>query len=125
MADKNGISTEGGLPKDQAQNGVSQGGGSQMGGGPEASDMAAPGGSSGGGGYGNAQNQQNHQGQQDGSLDGRGKDPVLSRGERFDEEQGGGRGSDAVSYDADDIAEDQAAHQDRGQSLIDSDLDRG
>ena len=39
-----------------------------------------------------------------------------SRGERFDEEQGGGRGPESVSLDDDEIAADQQAHQDRGQS---------
>ncbi|MEA3039401.1 MAG: hypothetical protein QOE79_1914 [Sphingomonadales bacterium] len=41
------------------------------------------------------------------------------RGERFDEAQGGGRSWQDVSpsaEEADDLAEDQAAHQDRGQS---------
>ena len=39
-----------------------------------------------------------------------------SRGERFDEAQGGGRGPESVSLDDDEIARDQQAHQDRGQS---------
>jgi hypothetical protein len=40
------------------------------------------------------------------------------RGERYDEAQGGGRSWQDVSRSADeaDLAEDQAAHQDRGQS---------
>ena len=42
--------------------------------------------------------------------------PAQSRGERFDEEQGGGRGPESVSPDDDEIAADQQAHQDRGQS---------
>ena len=42
--------------------------------------------------------------------------PGQSRGERYDEEQGGGRGPDSVSLDDDEIAADQQAHQDRGQS---------
>ena len=42
--------------------------------------------------------------------------PAQSRGERYDEEQGGGRGPDSVSLDDDEIAADQQAHQDRGQS---------
>jgi hypothetical protein len=58
--------------------------------------MATPGGSSGSGGYGNAQNQANHQGQQAGSS---GHDMHQSRGERFDEEQGGGRSYDSISGD--------------------------
>ena len=72
-------------------------GGSQLGGGPDQSDMASPGGSSGGGGYGNAQNQANHQGQQTGPS---GHDMQQSRGELFDEQQGGGRSDDSVSADA-------------------------
>ena len=112
-------------------------GGAQLGGGPGQSDMAAPGGSSGSGGYGNAQNQANHQGQQTGII---GRDMGQSRGERFDEEQGGGRGAGSVSSDAvaqvggsdgsfdqvqdddplskatDEFLRDQQAHQDRGQS---------
>jgi hypothetical protein len=75
----------------------STGGGTQLGGGPGPSDMAAPGGSSGSGGYGNAQNQANHQGQQTPQT---GRDERQSRGERFDEEQGGGRGPDSISDDA-------------------------
>ena len=73
-----------------------QTGGTQMGGGPDASDMAAPGGSSGTGGYGNAQNQANHQGQERGPE---GHDLSQSRGERYDEDQGGGRGGGSVSGD--------------------------
>jgi hypothetical protein len=112
-------------------------GGAQLGGGPDPSDMGAPGGSSGSGGYGNAQNQANHQGQQT-ALQGR--DMSQSRGEAFDEAQGGGRGPDSVSRDeiaqvgggsgsfdqvqdtntldqaADEFLRDQAEHQDRGQS---------
>ena len=83
------------LPREQDQNGTSTGG-RQVGGGPSAADMAAPGGSSGTGGYGKAQNQQLHQGQ-----------------------QGGGRGDESVSSE-DDLGEDQAAHQDRGQSVAEA-----
>ena len=103
------------LPRNQDQNGTSTGG-RQVGGGPSASDMAAPGGSSGTGGYGDAQ------GQQDGSPPDQGSDPQRSRGERFDEQQGGGRGAESVS-DGDDIGEDQAAHQDRGQSVAEAEAD--
>ena len=89
-------------------------GGTQLGGGAGQSDMASPGGSSGTGGYGNAQNQANHQGQQTPQT---GRDERQSRGERFDEEQGGGRG---VMFDGSggvsDFADDQVSHQDRGQS---------
>ena len=70
--------------------------GAQQGGGPSQSDMAAPGGSSGTGGYGNDQQSQNHQGQETGAV---GHDEGQSRGERFDEEQGGGRGSESISDD--------------------------
>ncbi|HEX8194445.1 MAG TPA: hypothetical protein VF552_16270 [Allosphingosinicella sp.] len=95
-------------------------GGRQAGGGPGASDMAAPGGSSGTGGYGNDQNSQNHQGQGQGERT-QAPDPHQSRGERFDEQQGGGRGAESVSFDkerdGDDFAEDQQAHQDRGQGI--------
>jgi hypothetical protein len=69
----------------------------QLGGGPDEGDMGAAGGSSGSGGYGNAQNQQNHQGQERGPQ---GHDSNQSRGERYDEEQGGGRSADSVSSDS-------------------------
>lgn len=121
-----------------------QTGGTQLGGGPAQSDMAAPGGSSGGGGYGNAQNQANHQGQQTGIL---GRDLGQGRGERFDEQQGGGRGpgsisddlvsqqggadgsfdqvqdDDALSKAGDEFLRDQQEHQDRGQSEADFESD--
>ena len=119
-------------------------GGAQLGGGPDPSDMAAPGGSSGTGGYGNAQNQANHQGQQTGTL---GHDLGQSRGDRYDEAQGGGRGAESVSGDsiaqvggsdgsfdqvqdndpltkeADEFLRDQQEHQDRGQSEADFESD--
>ncbi len=66
------------------------------GGGPVESDMASPGGSSGSGGYGNAQNQANHQGQETRPS---GHDMHQSRGELFDEQQGGGRSADSISDD--------------------------
>jgi hypothetical protein len=53
----------------------------------------------------------------DASPGGSGSDG-QSRGERFDEEQGGGRSPESVSPDDDEIAEDQRAHQDRGQSDV-------
>jgi hypothetical protein len=111
------------------------------GGGPDQSDMASPGGSSGSGGYGNAQNQANHQGQQ---VRPSGHDMHQSRGELFDEQQGGGRSADSVSADeiaqvggsdgsfdqatdrnelsrqADELLRDQQEHQDRGQSAADA-----
>ena len=101
-------------------------GGHQLGGGPGASDTGAGGGSSGSGGYGNDQNAQNQQGQGQGERttapDGR-----QSRGERFDEMAGGGRGADSVSFDperdgADEFAQDQREHQDRGQSEADDEV---
>ena len=112
-------------------------GGTQLGGAPDQSDMAAPGGSSGSGGYGNAQNQANHQGQETRPS---GHDMSQSRGELFDEQQGGGRDADSVSDDSvaqvggsvgsfdqvqdnaelneavDELLRDQQEHQDRGQS---------
>ena len=113
--------------RDQREAGGKQGGvqtgGSQAGGGPGPSDMAAPGGSSGTGGYGNAQKQQFHQGQNARGTPASGGDG-LSRGERLDEAQGGGRGSDRVSSSkADDFASDQAQHQDRGQSVAEAKAD--
>lgn len=97
-------------------------GGRQFGGGPGPSDMGAGGGSSGGGGYGNDQNAQNQQAQPQDARPA--TEPAQSRGERFDEMAGGGRGADSVSFDrerdgADEFEEDQRAHQDRGQSAAD------
>lgn len=109
--------------------------GTQAGGGPQPSDMAAPGGSSGGGGYGNAQNQANHQGQQQGqATDWSGQD----RGDAFDEQQGGGRDSASVSdiessdpaenaqldQQAEELLQDQQQHQNRGQVGYDEDEQR-
>jgi hypothetical protein len=104
--------------------------GQPEGGGATASDLSQAGGSSGTGGYGSSQNvvnqrdQQPAQGSQSGLAGGDlstggggGAATGQSRGERFDEEQGGGRG---VLFEAEtgsaEFAEDQAAHQDRGQS---------
>ena len=109
------------LPRDQEQSGIPAGG-RQIGGGPSAADMAAPGGSSGTGGYGNAQNQQLHQGQQGDTSGGRGEQR-QERGERFDEAQGGGRARGSVSAD-NDLAADQASHQDRGQTVAREEADR-
>ena len=116
-------------------------GGTQIGGGPGQSDMASPGGSSGSGGYGNAQNQANHQGQE---VRPSGHDMHQSRGELFDEQQGGGRDAESISSDdvaqvggsdgsfdqetddnelsrqADELLRDQQAHQDRGQSAAEA-----
>ena len=132
---------DGGFSRDAMQG---EAGGAQLGGGPSPSDMAAPGGSSGTGGYGNAQNQANHQGQQTTLT---GHDMGQSRGERFDEEQGGGRGPESVSSDAvaqaggsdgsfdqvqdndaltkaaDEFLRDQQQHQDRGQGQADFERD--
>ena len=124
MADERRDEPSDELPRDQRQNGAS-GGGAQMGGGPSPADMAAPGGSSGPGGYGNAQNQQFHQGQQERSGAGQRGDQGQSRGERFDEAQGGGRGPDTPTAGADEFAEDQAEHQDRGQSVAEAESDEG
>ena len=110
------------LPRNQEQSGILSSG-RQIGGGPSAPDMAAPGGSSGTGGYGNAQNQQLHQGQQDAALPGGRAEEWQDRGDRFDEAQGGGRGDDGVTG-ADDLAADQAAHQDRGQAAAREESDR-
>ena len=113
--------------RDQQQSGQAGHGGQQMGGGAIESDFAQAGGSSGTGGYGNAQNQENHQGQ--GGLASYGThDPQQSRGERFDEQQGGGRSDDALGSaqelgDADEFQRDQQAHQDRGQSEAEEESD--
>ena len=126
----------GDFTRDQMQEGT---GGEQMGGGPSQSDMAAPGGSSGGGGYGNAQNQANHQGQQQAQVGyGNSQEAGQSRGEAYDEQQGGGRGRDSVSQQggsdpaenrqldqqADELLQDQQQHQDRGQSSFEDDEQR-
>jgi hypothetical protein len=55
-------------------------------------------------------------GREDGGNTNQQQTAGQSRGERYDEEQGGGRGPDSVSLDDDEIAADQQAHQDRGQS---------
>ena len=90
------------------------------GGGATQSDMSHAGGSSGTGGYGSSQDVVNHQGQQPGGQPGLGGGALRmgggsstgqSRGEKFDEAQGGGRGGDEISRD-------QSEHQDRGQSSI-------
>ena len=100
--------------------------GRQLGGGPGPSDMGAGGGSSGGGGYGNDQNTQNQQAQGQGGRTAA-PDPGQSRGERFDELSGGGRGADSVSPDRerdglDEFGEDQREHQDRGQSAAEDEV---
>ena len=93
-----------------------RGAGQQLGGGPGGSDEDAAGGSSGTGGYGNAQNQSFHQGQT-GGPDENVSHPAqseLSRGERFDMEQGGGRAADSVDFE-EELQEDR-----QGQDYIDS-----
>jgi hypothetical protein len=107
----------------------------QAGGGADAADLSNAGGSSGTGGYGSSQDVANHQGQQanGGAQSGLagGDLPAasgqsISRGERFDEEQGGGRGVEDLSPSADELefAQDQRIHQDRGQSEADDDFNR-
>ena len=120
-------------------------GGAQLGGGAGQSDMEAPGGSSGSGGYGKAENQAHHQGQQTGPT---GHTIGQSRGERFDEEQGGGRDASSVSSDAvaqaggsegsfdqlqddnplaraaDEFLRDQQEHQERGQAEAEAEFER-
>lgn len=134
-------SGEGGVTRDRMQ---SDTGGSQLGGGPEQSDMANPGGSSGSGGYGRDQQSERDLGGQSAPA---GHDEKQSRGERFDEEQGGGRGPESISADsvaqvggsdgsfdqhtddnqlsraADELLRDQQAHQDRGQGDADFESD--
>lgn len=102
-----------------------QTGGRQVGGGPSAADQDAAGGSSGEGGYGAAQIDSLGRGEDGGRhVPGDG----LSRGERFDLEQGGGRGDDALDADGDadaaldpdePLRQDQREHQDQGQRWID------
>ena len=105
---------------DEFKQAQSQGAGPQLGGGPGSADQDAAGGSSGSGGYGNAQNQNSHQGQTGGPDEGPSHPATreLSRGERFDMEQGGGRSDDAVDFE-EELKEDQQEHQDRGQRWID------
>ncbi|HEX8214522.1 MAG TPA: hypothetical protein VF582_03510 [Allosphingosinicella sp.] len=87
-----------------------QQGGQRMGGAPDEADLDSAGGSSGTGGYGSAQNQENHQGQQGQASYGNSGEAAQSRGERFDEMQGGGRAADSVS------AEEDAGEQQQSQA---------
>ena len=89
---------EGGVQIDRDDNGRSDiqptqqgavGSGRQVSENSEA-DAAPTGGSSGSGGYGNAENQQHHQGVGQASY-GNGGELGQSRGEKYDEAQGGGR----------------------------------
>ena len=107
--------------RDEFKQAQAQGGGQQLGGGAEAGDQDAAGGSSGTGGYGNAQNQSFHQGQT-GGPDEAPQHPArreLSRGERFDLEQGGGRADDAVDFETE-LGDDQQARENRGQDWLDA-----
>ena len=101
----------------------------QQGGGPSEADLSQAGGSSGTGGYGSSQNVANHQGQGQPEAGQAGGDYAQgghahgqSRGERWDEEQGGGRAAadldqvETAGRGPSEFAVDQAAHQDRGQS---------
>jgi hypothetical protein len=111
--------------RDELKQRNTQEGGRQLGGGPEATDRDAAGGSSGSGGYGSAQHAENLQGQ---SERGEAPEPGQSRGERYDEQSGGGRSAETVSFDRardgdDDLAEDQRAHQDRGQSEAEDEVE--
>jgi hypothetical protein len=101
--------------REEFQQAQAQAGGTMLGGGVEAADQDAAGGSSGAGGYGQAQNRTL---QQDRSGDATPATRELSRGERFDMEQGGGRASDAVDVERE-LQEGQREHQDRGQRFID------
>ena len=92
---------DGGVTIDRDDNGRSdiqpavQGGtpGAVQVGGLTDADLDQAGGSSGTGGYGNAENQQHHQGTGMRSPSGTEPDaPATERGESFDETQGGGRG---------------------------------
>jgi len=97
----------------------------QQGGGPSEADLSQAGGSSGGGGYGSSQNVVNHQGQgetQSGLAGGdTGHAHGQTRGTRFDEEQGGGRGVEDLDQEETEgagpaeFAVDQALHQDRAE----------
>jgi len=117
-----GESGEFGGNRDQVQQSGQQGGGA------DRSDMSNAGGSSGGGGYGSSQDVVNQQdgepngdaqpGLAGGGAQGSASSGGPSRGERYDEEQGGGRGADEVSPSSDELefAEDQRDHQERGQA---------
>lgn len=112
---------------DEFRQAQAQGGGRQVGGGAEAADQDAAAGSSGVGGYGNAQNQSFHdQGVDQGPTGDAERSATrdLSRGERFDLEQGGGRGDDALDPD-DDVDEDQQARRDMAGRFIEDREDGG
>jgi len=101
---------------DEFKQAGAQAGGSQLGGGAEAADQDAAGGSSGTGGYGSAQNQANHQGQPSDYHK-----PVtreLSRGERYDLEQGGGRAADAIDTE-DELTPAERERAELGQRYLD------
>lgn len=99
-----------------------QSAGQMAGGAPSESNQDAAGGSGGTGGYGTSPDSGLDRDQANGP-DANADHPAtreLSRGERFDMEQGGGRGSDAVDFESE-LAADQRAHQDQGQGFIASD----
>ena len=100
---------------DEFKQAQAQGGGQQLGGGPEAADQDAAAGSSGTGGYGNAQNQAFHQGQ--GADHEKPANREMSRGERFDMEQGGGRSGDSLGDD--NLDANERAQNEAGQRFID------
>ena len=107
---------------DEFKQSQSQGSASQLGGVPGAADRDPEGGNSEIGGYGNDQGPADLQDQAD--LQGQPGDyerPVtrdLSRGERFDMEQGGGRAADAVGAESE-LTEDEQERAARGQRWID------
>ena len=74
-------------------------GGEQFGGGPGQSDAEAPGGSGGTGGYGDDANTVNNEEGRSQAGYGNSQDAGQSRGEAYDEAQGGGRDDRSVSRD--------------------------
>ena len=102
---------------------LAQTGGRMIGGGPGVSDLDSDGGSSGTGGYGKAQDQQSQDSGPDSRAESGANPDGLSRGERFDVEQGGGRGPDELTTN--ELEEDQQAHQDRGQSITEDQEESG
>lgn len=91
--------------------------GTMVGGGAGPADIAEAGGSSGEGGYGLDEDRQFATGGSD-EAPAHPAQRELSRGERYDMEQGGGRASDAIDFERE-LKEDQHDHQDQGQRFID------
>lgn len=89
-----------------------------IGGGPSAADDRAPGGSGGTGGYGTAQAGINQSGGDDRQGDGR-----QSRGDAFDEAQGGGRGPESISSEGDEADEDSLPDEDRAGAEFNAEPD--